>query len=353
MPPPPPHTPRTLFELFATYDERQGLDSVLAASDLADLAPRDIYACALGRRPESLKAATRPPAYNPRNHLHATLNSPEFQGKAMLLLLNAYPEKRRLLFVHVPKCAGTDLRVSLTDRYPSLDVGLGDPEWTKPERLFAAIRNMVVAVRSADTILIHGHVRLLSAVEQELVRPYDQVITVIRDPQEIVVSNINYVITRILQDQKLGAFAPDTVRWLRQLGVERLPPDMPAAAAMQTCKALLRNRAVTPRNSICHWLGNGDLRSFLNRVVINDVEITDTSHYSAWLQQRWGIQRIARANQSMQFVTRAMLDADDLDHVASVTEEDRKVYAMISEQIERRGRTSIHGREITGIEAFL
>ncbi len=189
--------------------------------------------------------------------------------------------------------------------------------------------------------------RLLRAVEEGLIRPHDEVISVIRDPLEIVISHVNYIITRILQDQESGTFAPDTKGWLGQLGVAELPSEMSPATVVQTWKSLLYNPEIVTRNTICpHWLGNGDVRSFLNRVVINDVERSlDTPRYSAWLCERWGIQREARANESVHYVTRDMIDASDMDHIGSLIAEDRKVYAMVSEAITQSGRTSIRGSE--------
>jgi hypothetical protein len=347
-----PHDSRSLFELFAAYSEEKGLDDLLARIDVTDLTPRQIYAAVLGRRPENLRAASVPPDYRPRDHLRGTLRSDEFQTKALRLLLDAYPEKRRLLFVHVPKCAGTDLRIALSERYPSIDSGLGNPRWTTQSKLFATIHHVALNVRFCDTILVHGHVRLLRAVEDGLVRPHDQVISVIRDPLEIVISGVNYIITRILQDQEAGTFAPDTKGWLGRLGVARLPSEITSEAIAETWKTLLHDPNVVIRDPICHWLGNGDLRSFVNRVVINDVEITDTPHYTAWLRERWGIQREARANESIHFMTRDMIDAGDMDYIESLIAEDRKVYAMISEAITQSGRTSIRGSEFTGIDCF-
>jgi len=122
-----PRDPRSLFELFATYDPARGLDELLASLDVTGLEPRHIYHSILGRRPETLQATKRPEHYNPRDHMRGALISPEFQRKIIPLILNAYPEKQRLLFIHVPKCAGTDLRIGLSTRYPALDIGLAQP----------------------------------------------------------------------------------------------------------------------------------------------------------------------------------------------------------------------------------
>ena len=347
-----PHDPRSLFELFATYDPAQGLDELLSRLDVTGIEPRNIYNSTLGRRPETLHACRRPDAYNARDHMRGALTSPEFQRKVIGLILNAYPEKKRLLFVHVPKCAGTDLRIGLSTRYPALDVGLSRPEWTSSQQLFAALHQVALGLRFSDTILLHGHIRIVAAINVEMVRPTDKIITVIRDPAEIILSNVNYVMTRILQDQESGTDAPDTREWKRQLGIDRLPPDVPDDMLAKLVDTMLHNPGTTVPNSICYWLGNGDVQSVIRRLVINDVEITDTQHYAAWLRDRWDIVRAGKANESRKFVTREHLRADDLKFIESITVDDREVYTLLSKQIAASGRNAICGRDIAGIERY-
>ncbi len=347
-----PREPRSLFELFTTYDPARGLDELLFRLDVTGIEPRHIYNGTLGRRPETLHACRKPEGYNARDHMRGALMSPEFQRKVISLLLNAYPEKKRLLFVHVPKCAGTDLRIGLSTRYPALDAGLSRSEWTSSQQLFETIQQVALGLRFSDTILLHGHIRIVAAINGELVRPTDRIITVIRDPVEIILSNINYIITRILQDQESGTDAPDTREWKRQLGIGRLPPDMPDDALAPLFKAMLRNPAIAVPNSICYWLGNGDVQSVIRRLVVNDVEITDTKHYAAWLRDRWGVVRPEKANKSRKFITQKHLQADELQFLESITVDDREVYTLLSRQIDASGRGAIFGKEITGIERY-
>jgi hypothetical protein len=347
-----PRDPRSLFELFATCQPPRGLDDLLATLDVTGIEPRHIYHAVLGRRPETLQATRKPDPYNARDHMRGALVSPEFQRKVISLILNAYPEKQRLLFVHVPKCAGTDLRIGLSTRYPALDIGLTQPNWTSQQQLFAGIHEVALGLRFTDTILLHGHIRLAAAINGGLVRPTDRIITVIRDPVEIILSNVNYVMTRILQDQEAGKEAPDTQAWRRTLAIDRLPPEMPEAVVARLVKTMLHDPSIAVPNSICYWLGNSDVQSAINRLVINDVEITDTKHYGAWLSERWDVVRAARANESRKFVTPAQIHADDLKFIESITAEDRELYTLLSKQIDASGKHSVFGRDIAGLERF-
>ncbi len=350
---PAPRDPRSLFEVFATYDPAHGLDGLLAGLNVDGIAPRHIYTAILGRPPESLQACRMPDAFNARDHMRGALKSPEFQRKIIALILNAYPEKHRLLFLHVPKCAGTDLRIGLSLRFPVLDIGLTRPEWTSREQLYEAVHEAAVALRYSNSLLMHGHIRIGDALKQELVRPTDTIFTVIRDPVEIILSNVNYIITRILQDQAADKTAPDTQGWRRQLGIDRLPPEMPDDVIAGLFRIMLRDKTIVVPNSICHWLGSGDVQSVIRRLVINDVEITNTQHYSAWLRDRWGMVRTAKANESRKFATSEHIRADDQAFIEKITAEDRQVYALISEQIDASGNASIFGRDIAGFDRFI
>jgi hypothetical protein len=347
-----PRDPRSLFELFATYDPARGLEDFLGSLDVTGIEPRHVYHSILGRRPETLAAARGPDHYNARDHMRGALVSPEFQRKIIPLILNAYPEKRRLLFVHVPKCAGTDLRIGLSTRYPALDIGLHRSEWTSTQQMFEAIHEAALGLRFSDTILLHGHIRIVAAIDSGLVRPTDSIITVIRDPMEIILSNINYIITRILDDQEAGREAPDTQGWRRTLGIDRLPPEMGDEVTAGLLNTMLHTPAITVPNSICYWLGNSDVQSAIRRMVVNDVEITDTRHYAAWLRERWDVVRTAKANESRKFVTRTQIRPDDLKFIESIIADDREFYALLSKQIDASGQNAIFGKDITDIDRF-
>jgi hypothetical protein len=185
-----------------------------------------------------------------------------------------------------------------------------------------------------------------------VVRPTDKIITVIRDPAEIILSNVNYTITRILQDQERGTEAPDTREWKRELGIDSLPQDVPDDMIAKLLRTMLHNPAIAVPNSICYWLGNSDVPSVIRRLVINNVEITDTRNYAVWLRKRWDIVSATRANESRKFVTRKHIQDDDLRYIERITAADREIYGLLAAQIDASDAASIFGNDITGIESY-
>src|SRR5262249_12398368 len=98
-----------VFRLLRLYDEDNDLDRLLARIDFSVKTPAELCHMILGRPPRPPEVASSREAYDPAQFAGRLLMSREFQSDLIRLLLLAFPEKRRLFFVHIPKCAGTDL----------------------------------------------------------------------------------------------------------------------------------------------------------------------------------------------------------------------------------------------------
>jgi hypothetical protein len=68
-------------------------------------------------------------SYHPCGHFRAALLSDEFRRNVVQGLLAAFPEKGRNVFIHVPKCAGTDLIFNLVHRFLPLPKILEVKDW--------------------------------------------------------------------------------------------------------------------------------------------------------------------------------------------------------------------------------
>ena len=112
---------RSTFELFRFYRPEIGLQQLLRNSDVSQMSPRQIYQAVHDRAPETLEEALAPPDYDPIAHFVSAVSSKEFQTEIAGRLLRAFPEKRRLFFVHIPKTAGVELANHLQSRYASIN----------------------------------------------------------------------------------------------------------------------------------------------------------------------------------------------------------------------------------------
>jgi hypothetical protein len=341
---PAPRTPRELFELFAVYDGQNGIGSVLNAVDFTALDRSGVLTAVLGRVPQRRLEQEVPEGYKPRGHVRTLLHSREFRDRARPLILEAFPEKRRAIFIHIPKCAGTDLTDTLRRRYPALLQGQFDINGHSPEALFQDLRDFVIGLRYADTIALSGHERLAYYQQHRLVRPRDWVFTTVREPTALIYSHISYVLT-ICRGAPVTR-RPDGLAWLAALGISEIPEDANARDMAELGRLVLYHPRIPLTNPICNFLGNGSAATALPRIVESNIEITDASRYPAWRQTAFPGAEETRANVSIPYFNADVATPRDREHIAAVIAEDRQLFALIRARLDRAEGLSIRGREL-------
>jgi hypothetical protein len=326
---PVPREPRGIFQLMAHLDERAGLYNLLTRLPYTTESASEVWYSAFGEMPSHRVEANFSGSYSPRDDLYHYLTSTRFQNRITQLFLRSFAEKRRIIFVHVPKCAGTDVTALLRSRYPALDKGLTDPYWTSKEQLFRRLSRLALYLPLCDAIFVSGHVRLADYADLQLIRPQDRIFTIVRDPIEIAVSQANYVVTRIASDSEAGSAGPDTREWLRMFGTELPPRGLSEELARTLVKKVLYHPEIVTKDLICHWLGQSDAKSALDLLIANNVEVSDTGHYNDWLVQEWGIRSATRMNRSRPFLSLDQLTQSDQDYLRNLLKEDLRLYAAL------------------------
>ena len=337
---PAPRGPRALFELFALYVPGQGIESILDSVDFTGVNEAAIWAAA-GQR-----VAEQPPraGYMPRRHLEHILQSAEFRERSRGLLLNAYPGKKRAIFVHIPKCAGTDMTALMRRQYPSLAQAVFKPDAAAAD-FYTSLRNAVLGLRHSDTIAVTGHERLAYYhLQYALVRPQDWFFTIVREPQTLIYSHLSYALT-VCRDAP-RTLRPDGLEWLGLLGLKAIPEHANAAYMADLARVLLANPRIAPRDTLCSFLGDGTAQSALEAIVASNIEITDTARYAAWRETKFPNASATRANASHPYFTPDQATPSDRDRIGGLTMEDRQLYTTINTAIASGDRLSIRGQEL-------
>ena len=338
----PPVNLREVFQMFGYYDSGRGLDSVVERFDFGSTPPTQLQQIILGNVPPSERPTIDP---DPSVYVKQLLSSDGFRRDVLQNFLNGFPEQRRLLFVHIQKCAGTDLIAVLSERYFDVDANMDDPSWFSNDRRFAYLRDLVLGAPTVDSFFVRGHVPLHEYVNRKLIRPGDQIFTVVRDPIDIVISAVNYRLARFQADPRGERI--DTRLWLADLGLKQLPGDAGTGELQGLAKRILRTPTVVPDNILCQMLGTGDSESAMAYIVASDIEITDLSRYETWLRERWGAAS-EHYNQSPQFWTAATLDPEDRAVIDTKTIEDRVLYATLTKHLDATGRSFMSGGALGG-----
>jgi hypothetical protein len=343
---PAPVDPRTLFQLFMLFDPATELYPLLCRLDFGRVRPSHLDYSVFGQVPEVYPRGLDWSPALARDYLNDLLYSARFQQSVLAYALRAFPEKRRLMFVHIPKCAGSDLSFHLVSRFPSLEQRLMDETLTSKGEMFEALGGFVRELAFADAVFVRGHIPLNLYVDADLIRPADQVFTIVRDPTEIALSQINYILTKFQLNIDAGVVDMDTAGWLDALELKELPPAVTPQFVDKYARKLLYNTDIVEPNSMCRWLGGGDTNTVVERLARHLVEVTDTAHYNAWLSDRWGISSKTRQNESTKFVSLSALGHQELGYVRELSPEDRKLYSRVQHTLAVSDKVSVSGEDI-------
>jgi hypothetical protein len=342
-----PRTQTELFHLLASYHPRIGWEIFAETIDFNGVTPRQIYQVVLGRHPGTVEQAMDAPDYDPRRHFREVLVSPEFRQNFLGTFLRAYSSKGRDVFIHVPKCAGTDLILNLGVRSIPIPKMLEIDGWTGDAEFLEIVAGLARAALTQERLFVYGHMELGGYIDTAGIRPDDRIFTVLRDPIDLMVSQANYAIGRVRQDP-IGR-EPDAAEYLRLLGLTRLPSTISVGELKDlTLKALL-NPLITEPNRACFFLGRGSKAVFataLENLIIHDVEITTTKNYDRWLLERWGIGQSDHHNRSDPILPNIEARRTCGAILAAASTEDRKLYDLVSWALQAAGTASIKGHAL-------
>ena len=219
----------------------------------------------------------------------------EFRKRIVALVLTAYPEKQRLIHIHIPKTAGSDLRDGLATVLPVISYNYSIPAVYPSAALLVQLARVARRARSADRILVTGHTSLEWYFARGLCRPTDRIFAVVREPKASLMSAVNYYLRRIREDPECKS--GDTRSWAIKMNVDRFARDMDVEALRELGKSILDNEAFT------RYTGDDDARArrFRGSAVGLDHqiehELIPLEVYEEWLREQWGINS-TKANKS-------------------------------------------------------
>ena len=342
-----PRTPRALLELLALSGPGADLTAVLDRVDWSSATPALIHYLVHGVVPAAPHAVAAGAAYDPRRHMSEELHAAPFQRNVLPHLLRAFPDVRRDVFIHVPKCAGTDLILNLAAQRVSIGRFMEETDWLAADEMLAALAEVVRTLAHADDILVHGHIPVPDYASRIGVRPGDRMFTVIRDPIDLIVSQANHNVSRLLMDPSGGA--PDSRAFLAQLGMTALPADASATDLRELAIRALHLPEICQHNTICSYLGGFAARNYeaaACTIIAYDIEVAASWCYNDWLQTRFGITPGTRHNASQKFLGRR--ETVDLfgARLDALVGEDQKLFDLICWALRSVGKPSVSGAEI-------
>ncbi len=331
---------RETLRLLARHDPARGLDNLFGSVDWSGASSRQLAHAFLGRPPADGAA----PLSDPRAEARRLFESDEFRRGLLRRVVTAFPGKQRLLFVHLPKCAGTDFESAMRADHASLHQSLDWAGIVDAAEIATRLHGFLRQLQKSNTIFVGGHVPLRWYIDNELYRYEDRLMTIIRHPHEIAISFANYILHCMRGDPDFRT--RDVKHWGGVAGIARYDPAWPAETVKELGRRIATQPGLMPINPICALLGDGTADATFRNLARVDIEITDVTRYSAWLKTTWGIDRKVRANAAPQVVSAADLSAGDRARIEAACTEDIKVYEAIMGRLRSTVGLSVTGPEL-------
>jgi len=293
-------------------------------------------------RPPSPDEAIEPPDFDPGAAAMALFLSHAFRDGLVRRVLDSFPGKRRLLFAHVQKAAGSDFIAAVQKTMPRLEHDVASAEAMPAPLLAQRLRRFANQIPQTDTIFVGGHIPLREFLDAPLFRFCDRLATTVRHPHEICVSLANYIVKRFQNTPDLSA--GDVRSWADALGLTaaEIAAQPPHVLALR----LATVPGIRPVNPICSMLGDGTAAGTFAMLSRAAVEITEVGRYSAWLRQVWRIERDVQANASPRLIAWDDLSTWQKGLIEAECSEDRIVYAAIMACLDESGGLSVTGPEV-------
>jgi hypothetical protein len=366
---PLPERPRDLLEIFSAMGGEASMISLLRSVDLRGATPGWLIFVALNRWPSMAELRAREAAYEPRKHLTELMHSVEFRTLLAQRILSAYPEKIRLLYVRIPGSGGEHFLDTVQNMHPIFPDHVANPSPRLPPDFFRALGLMLSRFLSTRTVMLvqprlppyympPAAVPAEAASEESLpwtmtIPPYrtgDRLFTIVRDPQDIVLAQVNAVVDALRarttpEPQAIKRLPePQAIRrWRMRLG--ELPDAAEAEAWAPVARRVLAG--FQGRDPICHALADGTLDAALDACAVTNMEIADASRYDEWITRTWDTKPEPPAlPPPPAALPREALTDEDQGRLAALTGQDRPFYARVRAALDGAELSSIKGLQL-------
>ena len=354
---PLPARPRDLFELFVTLGDQATIPSLFEACDLRHTDTRHITFVMLNRWATAEELAEQPTPYNARHHLRSLVLGQEFRRSLIRRICDAYPERPRMLYVQIPRCAGEHFLTMADTMHAIIPDGID--RWKRGDQAEFIPRLGTYLARFNQTRSITMRLPVLApfiqttppaqvdtvlpwSINPPPKRPGDRLFTIVREPAGLILSQVNAILARLQtpasEDDAAGK------AWHA-----RLAP-MPAAEDLPAWRSLGRTilASLPTPNPICRALGDGTAAGALEACRLSDIEIADLSIYHDWVKYSWDVEPEPPSNTSPKIFAREDLDETATARLAELTSEDSILYAQIAVALPKPDdtSTSVRGRDL-------
>ena len=335
---PLPTRARDLMELFAALGSTASMKSLILSADFRETEPRHLTFIALGRWPSAEELRSQPEPYESGPHLRALLLGQEFRDSLFRRICDAYPERPRLFYIHIPRCAGQHFLATTAQMHPLFAFDLATWRRGEGEDFMAALGTYLARFNTTKTIMAALSSQLPAigsplppekntdaafpwSLNPPPYRAGDRLFAILREPRSLILSLVN---AQLDQDSQTTPRQD-----LKHHGRDLL-------------------RSLVQRNPICTALGDGSAAGALALCRRTNIELANLSHYPTWVRYTWDTDAEPPTHCSTATLLLEDLDSSDKALLESIVAEDLIFYQHVSAAFKnlQSVQTSIRGRHL-------
>jgi hypothetical protein len=360
---PLPTRPRDLMELFCALGAQADMTSLMLTAEFRDADPRGLTFTALSRWPTTEELAAVPTPFVVARYMRTLLLGQEFRTHLFRRICDAYPERPRQFFIRLPRCAGHHFLHMASRMHPIFPETLsihrrGDEAEFLPAlgaylSRFTTTRTIMASAPSlaaftqppapAPTPPPRASLSpYLWALDPPAYRPGDRLFTILREPQSLILSQVNAILAGLQADPAQDTAA--VAGWRSRI------PHMPDPTDFASWRSIGRQilAGATLRNPICTALGDGTAQGAREACRLWNIEICDLARYENWVRFTWDTDPEPPTQSAPTLLAKADLGPGETTTLQNLVGEDAAFYARVADGFAKLGEfdTSLHGNKL-------
>ena len=355
---PLPVRPRDFFELFIAMGQNASFQGLARGIEQQNVEPRLVVFGILGRWPTSAELEALEQPYKRTRHIQSLIASAEFRTPIIRRLFEAFPERQRLFYVRIPRCAGEHAMATLNMKHPILPTNLGADEFRPASVLVPLLGNLLNRFGNSRTLVV-AQPKLspfidspagstagpdplhLNALQSSPCRATDLIFAIVRPPEQLLLSLVNGTLTalrRPAHPEEAKQVTTDRARYAP------LPRPEDHAGWQALGRRVLSDVAL--KNPICSALGDGTAANALAACSRILIQLVALDGYQTWARSAFECYPPDRMNVSDPVLTAAQLTATERANLAALTAEDQVFYDRFEAAVAKKGIGYVSGPEL-------
>jgi hypothetical protein len=354
---PVPYRPRHLFELFIAMGNTASFQGLHRSIDFKGADPLTITFAALGRWPTPAEAAAFTEPYKAALHLMTLLRSAEFRAGLPRRICEAFPERKRLLFLSIPRSASAQVIATLDSKHPLIPLDLTHRRYNDTNLLAETLGQVLSRMNSSNALaMVQPHLRAFANEPDATLtgpdplawfggqppsRPGDLIFAIFRDPAARALGQINAQIAAYRAGE---ANVPDGIH--EAASVPRQNPNALRVPDWRGIgRALIASGALL-NNPVCTALADGTeegARAACRRV---PVQLVPPQNYNIWARTAFDTIPSDPTPPAEPILRPEDLTPAEREMIDAATAEDRALHARLTARIAATGIPSVSGYEL-------